>query len=120
MARRVPPSLTSLPVFQSDGSDFGEWVETLSPSYLACRDFGHIWRAMTARYDAEHNSFVRTQKCQRCKTGRTQTVGRDGTIDGNQYTYQEGYRTPKGAGRWDRDQRAAVRLASTLKMVQEG
>jgi hypothetical protein len=122
VARRktTPPSLTELPSYASDGTDFGEWVEDLSPAFLGCRDFGHVWRAITAGWDAEHNSFVRTQRCQRCKTNRTQYVGRDGTIDGgNKYEYPEGYKTPAGSGLWDRDQRAVVRLASTLKMIRD-
>lgn len=121
MARRktTPPSLTNLPAFSSDGSDFGEWVETLSPNFMMCRDFGHVWRSLTARYDEDHHSFIRAQRCQRCKTLRTQSIGSDGTMDKTQYAYQDGYRTPEGSGRWDKDQRAAVRLASTLKMIAD-
>ena len=86
---------------------------------MAYRDFGHVWRAMTARFDKEHHSFARDQRCQRCKTNRSQTVGIDGSIDGNQYKYPEGYKAPEGSGRWDKDARATLRLASTLRMIKE-
>jgi hypothetical protein len=119
VARRKPPSLINLPTFESDGTDFGEWIETMKPEHMGCRDFGHVWRALTASFDKEHNSFTRTQKCQRCKANRTQTLSNEGLMGGTSYTYPDGYKAPEGSGRWDRDARAALRLVATLRMIEK-
>lgn len=119
MARKNRPTITATnprpPA--SDGSDFDEWVHALPPEHLSCRDFGHVWRAMTARWDEEHHSYTRTMKCTRCKTNRTQTVGADGSVDRSSYNYEPGYQAPKGTGFMDRDARATMRLLSTLRLI---
>ncbi len=116
MARRKPTK-RDIPVFNSDGSDFEDWVSSMPPTFMACRDVGHVWRALTARWDDELYCFIRTWRCTRCRTDRTQVLLRNGAVDKTQYTYEEGYNAPRGIGRMDRDAKSTVRLAATLQLL---
>lgn len=96
------------------------FAEGLSVGHLACREMGHNWRAWTARFDAEHNSFERALRCTRCRTERHQSIGLSGAMLSNNYKYPEGY-SAEGIGRIVGEGRDALRLESmtrTLKSVQ--
>lgn len=80
-----------------------------------CLDIGHPW----IRGNSEplgNGDWERSFECPRCDTKRFQVLSR-GYIVGNRYIYPEGYGI-KGAGNYDRDRRAIVRIVSTPEMPQ--
>jgi hypothetical protein len=97
--------------------DVTEWAHELRVSQLTCRDYGHAWRPLTARY-AEEGSIVRTQRCTRCRTEREQTLSLSGMVLGGHYAYPEGYLAPRGIGRLTADHRAVLRVESIRRLIE--
>lgn len=122
MPRRVfaksRPRRFSAPVAFSDPDDVQSWAADMPEAFLACRDLGHTWRPLTARYDPDVNSYARTLRCSRCRTTRSQTLSLSGLILGNQYEYPDGYQVPAGSGRIDQQGRGIIRLQTTIASLE--
>lgn len=97
----------------------GEWAHDLTASQLTCRDFGHAWRPLTARY-ADEGSIVRAQRCTRCRTEREQTLSMSGLILRGKYEYPDGYLAPRGMGRMTSEDRGVLRVESITRLIERG
>lgn len=93
------------------------WSQDMPEAFLACRDYGHQWWPHTAHFSAREQAYDRTLRCKRCGTTRSQWISLRGEVLGGHYDYPEGYQAPPGSGRLDGDGRAALRLESTLRLV---
>lgn len=98
-------------------SEVEAWATGLTDNYIACRDMGHTWRPLRAWWEESLKSYVRTLRCGRCRSERSQYVASNGYVDGNRYDYAEGYVKPKGTGRIDQEGSAALRLESILRLI---
>lgn len=96
-----------------------EWAHTLTSSALTCRDYGHAWRPLTARVEAE-GVYVRAQRCSRCRTEREQTLTLSGLILGGRYIYPDGYLAPRGMGRLTSEDRGFLRVESVTRLMDKG
>jgi len=76
---------------------------------LLCRDIQHSWSPYTASRIPGQRGFIRTLKCVRCGSKKTQTLSRDGFIVRSRMAYPEGYLRPN-EGRLTRGLRAALRV----------
>lgn len=74
---------------------------------LLCRDLQHAWTPHSAH--SEGKGFVRTLRCQRCRSVKHQILDRDGYIISTRMVYPVGYLRP-GEGRMTRDERAELRV----------
>ncbi len=97
--------------------DFDEWAHGLSASQLTCRDFAHAWRPLTVRF-TEANTYVRVQRCTRCRTEREQTLSVSGLILSSHYAYPDGYLAPHGMGRMSTDDRGLLRVESISRLMR--
>jgi hypothetical protein len=96
--------------------DFGEWAHDLTASQLTCRDFGHAWRPLTARYGDE-GTIIRAQRCTRCRTEREQVLSLSGLILSGRYSYPDGYLAPAGIGRLTSSDRGVLRVESISRLI---
>ena len=103
----------------ADPDVIAAWSGNLSDAFIQCRDMGHTWRPYTARYDDEMNAYTRVLRCGRCHTRRVQSISLNGAILTGGYVYPDGYQAPPGQGRIDGDGRGALRLESTLRLVNK-
>ena len=83
------------------------WMPT--EEQLLCRDIQHSWSPYTASRIPGQRGFIRTLKCVRCGSKKTQTLSRDGFIARSRMTYPDGYLRPN-EGRLSRMDRAALRV----------
>lgn len=102
----------------ADPTDVADLAESMPMSYLQCRDFGHSWRPYSAAYHAGDRTYVRTQRCPRCKTFRDQELSERGTQLRSSYRYADGY-LMEGLGRIVGDGRDALRLASITRSIAQ-
>jgi hypothetical protein len=93
-----------------------EWAHDLTVSQLTCRDYGHAWRPLTARY-ADEGTIIRGQRCTRCRTEREQTLSLSGLILSGHYTYPDGYLAPAGIGRLTSADRGTLRVESITRLM---
>lgn len=63
----------------------------LSDKALHCRELGHTWRPLIARWEAESRSFHRRLRCPSCRTERVQVLNSGGHVISNHYLYPDGY-----------------------------
>jgi hypothetical protein len=63
----------------------------LSDKALHCRELGHTWRPLVARWEPESRSFHRRLRCSSCRTERVQTLNQRGHVVTNHYVYPDGY-----------------------------
>lgn len=103
---------------QQPSSGLDTWAQSLPDAYIQCRDFGHSWRPFRAWLTGEH-TYSRTLRCQRCATERAQELSVSGHTLSSHYVYADGYTAPKGTGRLDAGDRDVLRLASTLRLIDE-
>jgi hypothetical protein len=96
--------------------EVGDWAHGLTNAQLTCRDFGHSWRPLSARY-ADEGTYVRGQRCTRCRTEREQTLSLGGLILGGRYTYPDGYLAPNGMGRLTSSDRGLLRVESVVRVI---
>lgn len=82
--------------------------------YLACRDHGHSWQPLDARYLQDGN-IERILGCERCEARRVQKLDKRGYLVGGHYDYADGY-AMVGIGRLDTDDRAVLRRTSIQRM----
>lgn len=111
--------MTTEPYQYATAKAVSAWSETLPDKYLLCRDLGHTWRPYTARIDDEGTGYIRVMRCARCKTEREQALDRRGLVQSGGYHYPDGYQAPAGTGRLAADGRGALRLESTLRLIQK-
>lgn len=98
--------------------DVESWKQGLPEEFLSCRDYGHLWRPLTARYVPDGGgAYERTMRCGRCQAERTQTLSGSGSILGGGYDYPEGYVAPSGVGRLGTEARDSLRLESVLRLL---
>jgi hypothetical protein len=96
--------------------DLTDWAHGLTAAQLTCRDFGHAWRPLTARY-ADEGTIVRAQRCTRCRTEREQTLSFGGLIMAGRYEYPDGYLAPRGMGRLTTVDRGVLRVVSVTRLI---
>ena len=107
----------------SDGLRFaaaGEvlaWSRGLSEDFILCRDLGHLWRPLSARWSEDDRAYARTMRCGRCSTERHQLLSPAGHVLSGTYDYTEGYSAPKGQGRLGTEGRDSIRLESVLRLL---
>lgn len=95
------------------------WVEALPDRYLDCRDHGHNWKPLTARWVEDGGRTIeRLLRCSRCRTERLQALSPTGHTLANRYTYPDGYTAPPGSGRFDTQARDGMRLESVLRFMR--
>lgn len=92
------------------------FAETLPDSYLQCRDFGHLWRPFTARWQPDDSVWERRIRCVRCYTERVQTLSRSGATISGHYVYPDGY-LHATLGRLAGTARDALRLESVTRLA---
>jgi len=63
----------------------------LSDKALHCRELGHVWRPLTASWEAEARAFHRRLRCSSCRTERVQVLSARGGVLTNRYVYPAGY-----------------------------
>lgn len=97
--------------------DVESWKQGLSEEFLSCRDYGHLWRPLSARYNPDENGYERVMRCGRCLTERTQALTASGGIVQGHYDYPEGYVAPSGLGRLGTEARDSLRLESVLRLL---
>lgn len=93
-----------------------QFAAGLPEEYLECRDYGHTWRARTARWDPETRAYERTLECARCTTIRSQWLSAYGHALKGSYSYPDGYQHA-GLGRLDGSARDALRLESVTRIL---
>lgn len=77
-----------------------------------CRDIGHPWQRGGSE-PGNNGGTDRIFNCPRCLKERTQHLDRRGYILGNSYRERDPDARITGAGAWDADKRAALRVAMT-------
>jgi len=97
-------------------TETANFVASLPEAFLECRDYGHTWRPLTARWDGEMHAYERTMGCARCDTTRSQWLSAYGHALRGSYSYPEGYQH-LGQGRLDGAARDALRLESVSRML---
>lgn len=102
--------------FASAG-EVAAWSRNLSEDFILCRDLGHLWRPLSARWSAEDSAYERTMRCGRCSTERHQLLSASGHVLSGNYAYTEGYTAPKGQGRLGTEGRDSLRLESILRLL---
>jgi hypothetical protein len=104
----------------TDGEKAPKSIEDIADQFLACRDYGHAWRAYDVRIDKKYKEIHRVFSCLHdCGTQRTQVLSGNGHILRSFYTYPEGY-VLAGIGRLNVDDRAAIRVMGTNFMKSHG
>jgi hypothetical protein len=121
VTRRPRPSSLAARIASGTGNpqEVQAWADELPDRYLLCRDLGHTWKPFTARWDAEARAYVRELKCSRCKAIRSQHLDAYGSVVSGGYDYPDGYQAPAGTGRITGDGRGALRLSSTLRLIDK-
>jgi hypothetical protein len=98
-----------LRVVKTAPSNVDQILDKLSAEFLACRDWGHSWRAYTVRVDKRRREFEETLRCERCETRKHRLLNKFAEILKTSYTYPAGYLIP-GWGRMTKDDRSVLRL----------
>jgi hypothetical protein len=91
-------------------------AEKYPDAFLACRDFGHSWRPLTASWNAD-NTITRRLRCVRCSVERHQLLTSEGYIVSGGYSYADGYQI-KGVGSLTTDDRAVLRKTNVLRGLE--
>ena len=92
----------------------------LSDRVLHCRELGHVWRPMTARYDKTSKTFDRQLRCSSCHTIRKQVLTQRGEIVSNGYTYPPRYLASNVDGHVDRSLFRMTALTRFLEQHGDG
>jgi hypothetical protein len=93
-------------------ADVADFVSSMDPGFLRCRDWSHAWDPRTSTVQVSGAELIESLSCQNCDTVRTRAICRmTGTILRNRYLYPEGY-AAKGIGRIGQQGRGVFRLES--------
>jgi hypothetical protein len=114
-ARTPLPKPAAPPVLSQEQVDTA--IKSLPVQFLQCRDFGHTWRPLHARWVPQDNRYEAELKCPRCKTIRTRYLSSRGELLTNKYEYEDGYQMPKGMGRLEGEERDLIRLTSIQSIL---
>lgn len=90
----------------------------LSDTALHCRELGHTWRPLVARWEAESRSFHRRLRCAKCKTERVQLLSARGHVVSNHYVYPDGYLAKHVEGGLT-GRRDVYRLEAVIRQLDE-
>lgn len=90
-----------------------EAIAGMGEVYRHCRDYGHVWRPVTAYRLARGKGWEETIQCTGCQTKRLRQLDRDGDVVVNRYRYEEGYLIA-GLGRLTGADRGTLRIASIM------
>jgi hypothetical protein len=71
--------------------DLDAFVAGLTDRVLHCRELGHVWKPLTARWDGDASCYDRRLRCNSCRTVRIQLLTRSGHPVSNRYVYPDGY-----------------------------
>lgn len=88
----------------------------MNVDFVQCRDFGHSWRPLSARWLEKQSCYESVLRCTRCGTDRHRWLSSTGTQLSGAYEYADGYLV-KGLGRLTGTDRDMVRLASVLAVL---
>lgn len=102
----------------ADLADVQEFASTLGEGFLECRDNGHTWKRLSARWYPHLGIYRRVHRCRNCKSERWQELSDKGHILRKGIDYAEGYLL-QGLGRVVGDGRDAMRLESMLRNAIE-
>lgn len=97
--------------------EIAAWRAGLPEDYLLCRDLGHLWRPLSARWSTEENGYHRVMRCGRCRTERAQVLSPAGHVLSGSYDYAAGYSAPAGTGRMGTEARDSIRLESVMRLL---
>lgn len=111
--------LTASPIRRRKATEISEWVETLSPEQLLCRDLGHTWTPYRAWRDVSNHEYVQVLRCNRCHAERQRHLDFRGQRVSQSYSYEDGYLAPKGSGAFTASGRAELRLISIERLVAD-
>lgn len=75
----------------ADPAEVQEFARDLRSTFLHCRELQHSWRPFGARWDDEHNNYVRVVRCTRCHTRKHQRLSLSGAVLASHYEYPDGY-----------------------------
>ena len=95
----------------SSPHDASEAIATMPDAHLHCRDYGHAWRAHTARYLTDQRVYEQQLRCTRCRTIRKRLLDRQGDVVRSGYVYVKDYQL-RGLGRLTGSDKGMLRLAS--------
>lgn len=107
--RAAPPSETVTP---------DVFAARLTDAALHCRELGHTWRPMTARWEPESRSFHRRLRCSKCRTERVQLLSSRGHVVSNHYVYPDGYLAKNVEGGLT-GRRDVYRLEAVIRSLDE-
>lgn len=110
-------AVTSEGVRFARAGDIAAWRASLPEDYLLCRDLGHLWRPLSARWSPDDNGYHRVMRCGRCRTERAQVLSAAGHVLSGNYAYADGYSAPAGQGRMGTEARDSIRLESVLRLL---
>lgn len=88
-------------------------IDTLTPEYRQCRDYGHIWTPWRAEWLPRRVGIEQWLRCARCNTHRHRVLSPRGEVQSSSYVYPDGYALTD-VGRFSHDDRARLRLAVAL------
>lgn len=95
-------------------------IDDILDQFLACRDYGHAWRAHDVKIDRKYKEIHRVFSCLHdCGTQRTQVLSPSGLIVRSFYSYPDDYLLP-GVGRLSINDRARIRVMGTEHMKAHG
>lgn len=89
-------------------SDLQKWESALPDNFIACRDFHHAWKPVTAK--KINTGYERHLICARCGVVKIQQLDNFGYLIRTKFGYVEGYQRPEGAGRMTKEDNARIRL----------
>ena len=92
------------------------FAASLSLSFLACRELGHIWKPWLAQWSSEYRAYERELRCSRCKTTRRQLINEHGHVLSNGYRYRDGYQA-KNVDSPVRGNRDVFRLEALTRFI---
>lgn len=106
------------PVEYADPAEVSDFAAELSDKFLECRDTGHNWRRLAARWSPHLGEYRRVHRCRSCRAERTQRLSDKGAILSSSIDYPDGY-LHKGLGRIVGDGRDLLRLETMGRFAVE-
>ncbi len=91
-------------------------IRQLDPNFLYCRALGHNWAPYNV--NRKNRQLEAILHCLRCDGFRHQYISLAGKIGKTWYSYEPGYLIA-GWGHMSADDRAKVRLAAVMLMMEE-
>lgn len=102
----------------AERQEISAFAHELDDNYLMCRNLGHSWRPLRAKYQQKERAYFVAYLCQRCTAERHQWLDTRGLIVSGSYSYPEGYEH-KRQGRITADGRGALRLEQLNRVLSQ-